>query len=141
MGRIVICEGLSLIVCATIVEGCRVLLVKHADLKKPDCGDWLLPAGSVESGESLEEALKREIGEELNLRIKVIRKLVEHIDPYTKDRLVNFLCSPLTSRIETSSELSETGWFDEKEIQALENIHAGLKRFLIEGFKDEAFEE
>lgn len=118
-----------------------VLLVKHAAVSKPDYGDWLLPAGSVESGESLEEALKREISEELGLRIKVIRKLVEHVDPYTKDRLVNFLCSPLSSRIETSSELNEAEWFDAKEIQVLENIHAGLKQFLIDGFKNDAFEE
>jgi len=129
-----------LIVCATIVEDHKVLLVRHAAVKKPDYGDWLLPAGSMEPGESLEEALKREIGEELGLKIKVIKKLVECVDPYTKDRLTNFLCSPLTSRIETSSELSDAEWFDAEEIQALENIHVGLKQFLIDGFKSDAFE-
>ena len=114
--------------------------MKHAAVKKPDYGDWLLPAESMEPGESLEEALKREIGEELGLKIKVIKKLVECVDPYTKDRLTNFLCSPLTTRIETSSELSDAEWFDAEEIQALENIHMGLKQFLIEGFKSDAFE-
>ena len=128
-----------MIVCATIVEGHRVLLVSHADVKKPDYGNWLLPAGSVEAGESLETALKREVNEELGMRIKVIKKLVEHTDPYTKDRLVNFLCTPTASRIETSSELSETKWFDAEEIQMLENIHAGLKQFLTDGFKSNAF--
>jgi len=128
-----------LIVCATIIKGHKVLLVRHADLKKPDRGDWLLPAGSVESGEGLEDALKREISEELNLRIKVVRKLVEHVDPYTNDRLVNFLCRPLKTRIKTSFELSEAAWFDSERIQALKNIHASLKQFLIDGLKDNAF--
>jgi 8-oxo-dGTP pyrophosphatase MutT (NUDIX family) len=131
----------ALIVCATIVKGQRVLLVRHSDLKKPDHGDWLLPAGSVESGESLEEALKREISEELSLRIKVVRKLVEIVDSYTKDRLANFLCRPLTSRMEISSELSEAEWFDAKAIKALENIHAGLKQFLVDGFRNGVFDE
>jgi 8-oxo-dGTP pyrophosphatase MutT (NUDIX family) len=130
-----------LIVCATIVRGHRVLLVRHADLKKPDHGDWLLPAGSVESGESLEQALKREVSEELSLKIKVVRKLVEIVDSYTKDRLANFLCSPLTSRIETSSELSEAEWFDAKAIKALVNIHTGLKQFLVDGFRNGAFDK
>lgn len=130
-----------MIVCATIVEYHRVLLVMHANVEKSDYGDWLLPAGSVESGETLEEALKREISEELGLRIRIVKKFVEHVDPYTKDRLVNFHCSLSTSRIETSAELSGAEWFDAKEIQALENIHAGLKQFLIDGFKNGAFEE
>jgi NADH pyrophosphatase NudC (nudix superfamily) len=112
----------------------------HANVEKSDYGDWLLLAGSVESGETLEEALKREISEELGLRIRIVKKLVELVDPYTKDRLVNFLCTPLASRIEISSELSEAEWFDAEEIQALENIHAGLKKFLIDGFKSDAFE-
>lgn len=54
-----------------------------------------------------EEALKREIREEIGLSIKIVRKLTEHIDPYTKEKLVDFLCIPLTSSIKISSELSE----------------------------------
>jgi len=132
---------LALIVCATIVDGCKVLLVRHSDSKKPDYGHWLLPAGSMKSGESLEEAVKREVNEETGLRIRIVKKLTEHVDPYTKDRLANFLCRPLTLRIETSSELSEAKWFDVKEIQTLDDIHPGLKQFLTEGFKNETFEE
>lgn len=123
------------------MKGERVLLVRHAAVEKPDYGDWLLPAGSVEFGESLEEALKREVNEETGLSVRKIKKLVQHVDPYTKDRLANFLCIPLTSNIGTSSELKEAKWFDVNEIQSLKNIHSGLARFLTEGLRSDAFKE
>ena len=132
---------LTLIVCATTIKDKKVLLVRHAGVEKPDYGDWLLPAGSVEPGEGLEKALEREMKEETGLSIKIVRKLIEHIDPYTGDKIVNFLCIPLTSRIETSSELMEAKWFNLTEIQRLKNIHLGLKQFLINGFKSESFRE
>ena len=124
-----------LIVCATIVTNGEVLLVKHSSDEKPDYGYWLLPAGRVETGESLEEALKREVKEELSLRIKVVEKLVEHIDPYTGDTLTNFLCYPLTSDIEISSELSEAKWFGLDEIRRLREIDPNLKHFLVDGLR------
>lgn len=124
-----------MIVCATIVNEDKVLLVRHADARKPDYGEWLLPAGRVEPGESFEEALKREIMEETGLSIKIVRKLTEHVDPYTGEKLVNFLCVPLTSDVEISSELSEAEWFSLGEIAGLENIHTGLKKFLTEGLR------
>jgi len=127
-----------LIVCATIVTNEEVLLVKHSSDKKPDYGFWLLPAGRVETGESLEEALKREIREELGLRIEVVGKLVEHIDPYTADTLTNFLCNPLTSDIEISSELSEAKWFNLDEIIKLREIDPDLKHFLINALRPES---
>jgi 8-oxo-dGTP pyrophosphatase MutT (NUDIX family) len=128
------CHDVSrMIACATIVKGDRVLLVQHSDEGKPDYGYWLLPAGSVEQGETLDEAVEREAKEETGLRIRTVRKLTEIADPYTKDKLVNFLCATVTSRVETSSELKEAKWFNVNEISALPNIHPGLKQFLVEG--------
>ena len=74
--------------------------------------------------------MKREVREELCLNIEIVRKLVEHVDPYTGDRLVNFLCAPLALKIETSEELAEARWFDLNEIQGLKTIHPGLKESL-----------
>jgi len=123
----------ALIVCATIVRDAKVLLVKHSCERKPDCGDWLLPAGRAETGESLEEALKRELKEELGLTVKIVRKLTQHIDPYTKDKLVNFLCTPLTLKTRISWELAEARWFSLDEVKRMREIHPGLKEFLITG--------
>ncbi len=42
----------------------RVLLIRH---EKPGKEYWLLPGGGVNSGESLVDALRRELGEELGI--------------------------------------------------------------------------
>jgi 8-oxo-dGTP diphosphatase len=134
------CFGVStMIACATIIKGNRVLLVQHSDEGKPNYGHWLLPAGSVEHGETADEAVEREVKEETGLRARIIRKLTEIVDPYTKDKLVNFLCATLTLKVEKSSELKEAKWFDIDEIVALTNIHPGLKQFLIEGLTKQGF--
>lgn len=43
----------------------RILLCRQ---EKPDKEYWLLPGGGVDGGETLVEALRRELGEELGLR-------------------------------------------------------------------------
>lgn len=132
-------DGRGLIVIATIVENCRVLLVMHADPGKVDYGHWLLPAGRVEPGETLEGALRREMREELGVEISIVRKVDERVDAYTGDRFKNFLCRPLISDIVTSSELKDARWFGIDDVKKIENIHPGLKQFLIEGFENDSF--
>jgi len=47
----------------------RVLLIKRASDSKTNASRWELPGGKIGTGESLEEALKREVKEETNLEI------------------------------------------------------------------------
>lgn len=113
----------------------RALLVRDSSCQKPDYGYWLLPAGRVEENENLEQALKREIAEELGIKVKIIKKLTEIVDPYTGDKLTSFLCLPSISVIEVSSELAEAQWFTIDEIEKTEKIHPDLRKFLIDGLK------
>jgi ADP-ribose pyrophosphatase YjhB (NUDIX family) len=55
-------------VAAIIVHDESILLVRHV---KNGQSYWLLPGGGLEYGESLEEALCRELREETNLEIRV----------------------------------------------------------------------
>jgi mutator protein MutT len=50
-------------------DGGRVLLIRRG--KAPDLGEWSIPGGAVELGESLDEALRREIREETGLEVAV----------------------------------------------------------------------
>ena len=67
---------------AVILDGDRVLLVQrgHEPLK----GEWSLPGGAVELGESLEEALVREVREETSLDVTV-GPVVEVFDSIRRD--------------------------------------------------------
>ena len=50
-----------------IDEDEKILLVKHASDQM-----WVLPGGHVEAGESVYDALKRELREEVDLSVTVI---------------------------------------------------------------------
>ena len=76
----------------------RVLLVRRS--KAPLAGEWSLPGGAVELGETLEEAVVREVVEEAGLRVKPLQavKAFDHIERDDDGRirfhyvLVDFLC-------------------------------------------------
>ena len=53
---------------AILLKGKKVLLVKRK--YDPKAGDWCLPAGFLEFGETLSDGLIREVKEETNLDIK-----------------------------------------------------------------------
>ncbi|MDP3892797.1 (deoxy)nucleoside triphosphate pyrophosphohydrolase [Nocardioides sp.] len=62
------------VVGAAIVRGATVLAARRTSPAEA-AGRWELPGGKVEPGESPEQALVREIGEELGCAIEVLRWL------------------------------------------------------------------
>jgi 8-oxo-dGTP diphosphatase len=59
------------VVAAIIRKGDKILIAKRAEGDGPEGGKWEFPGGKIEKGESPEDALAREIMEELDVRIKV----------------------------------------------------------------------
>jgi ADP-ribose pyrophosphatase len=53
---------------AVVIHDRRVLLVKRG--KPPACGQWAIPGGSVQLGETLRAAAEREILEETGVRVR-----------------------------------------------------------------------
>lgn len=58
---------------AVVEMGNKILLIRRKN--EPFKGCWALPGGFMEYGESAEDAVKREIKEEANLKIKIRRLL------------------------------------------------------------------
>lgn len=101
---------------AIIFDDDRVLLVQrgHAPMK----GEWSLPGGALEVGETLEEAVKREIKEETGLTVKPVT-LVEIVDRIARDEegrvqyhyvLVDFLCRIVLGSPACASDAVDIRW-------------------------------
>lgn len=70
----------------------ETLLVKRALKSNNEAGFWSKPGGTVEFGEIVEDAIKREIKEELGIEIELIRPLAftNHLIPSENQHWVAF---------------------------------------------------
>ncbi len=57
----------QIVVLGILLEGDRVLLVRRSPTRELDPGVWDFPGGHSEGGETPEETLTRELGEELGI--------------------------------------------------------------------------
>jgi 8-oxo-dGTP diphosphatase len=103
---------------AVVLDGDRVVLVKRAN--EPLIGEWSLPGGAVDVGETLEEAIRREVREETGLDVEVgpIVDVLDRIryDPDGRVKfhyvLVDFLCRPTGGELRCASDAAEAVWAD-----------------------------
>lgn len=90
------------VVCALIERDGHVLMAQRPAHKHLG-GKWEFPGGKVEPGETSEEALHRELDEELGCRVEIIRRLLPHTHAYATVtvRLIPFV----TRLLLTSGEI------------------------------------
>jgi len=96
-----------------IVDGDRVLLVKRG--RAPSKGFYAFPGGRVEPGETLEQAVRRELMEETGLATGEVR-IVEVLDlerepPSTPFRLHVFTARHAGGAARAGDDADEAGWF------------------------------
>lgn len=122
------------VVAAVIVRGGRIFATQrgYGDFKDM----WEFPGGKIEAGESREDALKREIKEELDAEISVDSFLQTVEYDYPKFHLILhcFLCSLKTKKVHllehesskwlSADELDSVNWLpaDNSVIQQLKQI-------------------
>lgn len=82
------------VVCA-IIEKDGMILAAQRGVNQSNAGLWEFPGGKVHSGETAEQALKREICEELAVEISIVKQLqpVSYRYPWIFIRLIPFICS------------------------------------------------
>lgn len=99
---------------AVIVKNNKILLIRRANA--PYKNYWDFPGGFLECGEYPKVGLKREVAEELNIRVKIIRILGIYPDSYGPegDSTLNiyYLCKKLPGTIIPQDEIAEARWFD-----------------------------
>jgi mutator protein MutT len=95
----------------------RLFLARRGPKAKNERGLWEFPGGSVELGERLVDALRREIREEYGVEIEVGEQLdvVDHILPDEGQHWVSptFICRIESGEpvIREPDKCSEIGWF------------------------------
>lgn len=120
-----------------VTDNDRLLLTKNL---RSVYKSYALVAGFVEIGETLEDAVRREVMEEVGLKIK-------NIKPYKSQpwALSDTLMLAFTAELDgddtitlQTEELSEAGWFHRSKVPILEG-HISVGQELIENFKNGKF--
>jgi 8-oxo-dGTP diphosphatase len=110
---------------AVIVEQNRVLLIRRGTA--PLLGEWSLPGGVLECGETLREAVIREAHEETGLTIETGEMLGVYERVIRDDEgrvryhyvLIDFLCRPVGGSLNAGSDATDVRWFARNELPAL----------------------
>ena len=110
---------------AIIIQDGRVLLVKRG--RPPLAGEWSIPGGVLELGETVREAAVREAQEETCLTVEPT-ELLGVFDRVLRDDagrtlyhfvLIDFLCRPVTGEAQAADDADEVRWFTPAEAGAL----------------------
>lgn len=107
---------------AVILKGEELLLVRRG--QQPARGLWSIPGGRVETGETLTQALEREIAEECGIRILVGPPVAVldsiHTDSEGKVKyhyvLVDFWAEYASGELRPDSDVLEARWVPLKQI-------------------------
>jgi len=119
VGGIVICDN-------------SVLLVERG--REPQKGLWSLPGGVVETGETLEEAVRREVREETGLLVEPVA-VVEIFERILRDRegrveyhyvLIDYVCTVAGGQLAPADDASRVGWFGRGDLGSLRLTEGSL---------------
>ena len=89
------------VVCAIILKEDKILIAQRSEHMKLPL-KWEFPGGKLEEGENEEEAITREIKEELNIEILPQKRISSHVHDYGsfKINLIAYLCKYVAGDIE-----------------------------------------
>lgn len=110
---------------AVIFDGGRVLLIERG--QEPLKGWWTVPGGLVETGERLDEALRREVREETGLEVEplAVAAIFERIIPDATGRIefhyviIDYLCRAAGGTLAWGSDVSGARWVELDRLDAL----------------------
>ena len=125
---------------AVIVQDNRVLLVRRG--QAPLLGEWSLPGGVLECGETLREATIRETREETGLEVEtgvllgVYDRVIRSEDGRVRYHfvLIDFLCRAVAGNLKAGSDAADVRWFESAELDGL-NLPRDTRDVIEKGLK------
>ena len=120
-------------VIVAVINGDKLMVTRYAD--RPFRG-WALIAGFVEIGETLEDTVRREVMEEVGVKVKNLRYYKNQPWSFTDTLLCGFYCDldgDDTVTLDTT-ELKEAHWLSREEIPPRQN-EASLTAEMMERFR------
>jgi 8-oxo-dGTP diphosphatase len=103
----------------------KIFLSLRGPLAKNERGKWEIPGGAVEYGETIEDALQREVLEEIGVKIRVKKlfRVCNHLMPDEHQHWVSptYICEIVegTPKIMEPGKSSELRWFTLEEAEKL----------------------
>ena len=111
---------------AVVLDGRKVLLIRRG--AEPLKGQWSLPGGGLETGERLEDGLRREVREETGLEVSILglAGVYDRIMPDAAGKaqfhyvLIDYVCRAAGGELCAGGDAAEVRWVGEDELDALE---------------------
>lgn len=105
-----------------IADG-RALLIRRGS--PPLEGEWSIPGGMLELGETFEEGVRRELAEETGLEVRVVDfiEVFERIFPGEDGRtryhfvILDYLCAVERGEARAASDVTDVAWAGEEELR------------------------
>ena len=125
--------AVAIIVAVTRNSGKELLMVQSKNFR----GDYYgLVAGFVETAETLEECVRREVEEETGIRVDNIRYVASQSWPYPSGLMVGFTAEYVSGELAIQhSELKKGGWFTVDSLPPIPG-KVSLARFLIDEWRN-----
>ncbi len=123
-----------------VIENQRALLIKRGS--EPLLGQWSIPGGTLELGESLQQGVARELLEETGLEVRVLDMIEAFdrifLDPAaanSNDRarpkyhyvIVDYLCERLVGEARAASDVTDIAYATEQELEKFQMTSTAMR--------------
>jgi 8-oxo-dGTP diphosphatase len=104
----------------------QTLLIRRGNA--PLEGQWSIPGGMLELGESIIEGVRRELAEETGIEVRVLEliEVFERVIPGDGGRtryhfvILDYLCEMVSGEAKAASDVTDVAWASEEELEKYE---------------------